>query len=84
MASLTGWGKFTLVYLNDKEIAIKLHNNIANLKKQENISCCFYILGILSGFGEYIMKNVKVLETQCSVENIDDQYCEFLIQKIKL
>lgn len=84
MASLTGWGKFTLTFLNDEEIAIKLHYNIAIIIKQERNFICSYILGLLNGFGEYIMKKVKVLETQCSIENQNNQYCEFLIQKIGL
>jgi len=81
MASLAGWGKFTLVFLNDEEITIKLYNNIAINKKQEKKFICSYILGLLKGFGEYIMKNVNVLETKCSIENLDNQYCEFLIKK---
>lgn len=84
MASLTGWGKFTLAFLNNEEIKIKLHNNIASFKKQEKNLICSYILGLLNGFGEYIMKKVYVIETQCSIKNLDNQYCEFLIQKIKL
>ena len=84
MASLTGWGKFTLAILNDEELAIKLYYNISNFKKQEEKFICSYILGFLNGFGEYIMKNVNVLEIKCSINNQDNQYCEFLIQKIKL
>lgn len=84
MASLTGWGKFSLASLNDKEITVILHYNIAIFKKQEKKCICSYILGLLNGFGEYVMKDVNVLETQCSIDNQDNQYCEFLIQKIKL
>jgi len=84
MASLTGWGKFTLASLDDKEIRVNLYYNIAIFKKQEKTCICSYILGILNGFGEYIMKDVNVIETKCSINNQDDQYCEFLIQKIKL
>ncbi len=85
MASITGWGKFTLIFLNDEEITIKLYNNIATFNKQEKKFICSYILGLLKGFGEYIMKNVNVLETKCSIENPNNQYCEFLIKKkIKL
>ena len=84
MASLTGWGKFTLAILNDEELAIKLYYNISNFKKQEEKFICSYILGFLNGFGEYIMKNVNVLEIKCSINNQDNQYCEFLIQKLKL
>ena len=84
MASLTGWGKFTLTILNEEELVIKLFHNVSNLKKQEKKFICFYILGFLNGFGEYIMKNVNVLETKCSSNNQDNQYCEFLIHKIKL
>ena len=82
MASLTGWGKFTLAILNDEELTIKLYYNISNLKKQEKNFICSYILGFLNGFGEYIMKNVNVLETKCSINNQDNQFCEFLIRKI--
>jgi len=83
MASLTGWGKFKLTFLDDEEMIIKLNNNIATFKNQEKKYICSYILGILNGFGEYIMKNVNILETKCSIENIDNRYCEFLIKKIK-
>jgi len=81
MVSLTGWGKFTLGILSDEEVTIKLYYNISNFEKPEKKYICSYILGILNGFGEYIMKNVNVVEIKCSNNNQENQYCEFLIQK---
>ncbi|QEE14857.1 hypothetical protein DSAG12_00677 [Promethearchaeum syntrophicum] len=84
MTSLTGWGKFTLGIFSDEEISIKLYYNISKFEKREKKFICTYVLGILNGFGEYIMKNVKISEIKCSNNNKENQYCEFLIQKIKL
>ena len=81
MVSLTGWGNFSLISLTEGEIKIKLLDNVATYCNIERDYICSYILGILTGYGEYLMENVKVSEIQCSIKNQEHIYCEFLIQK---
>ena len=42
---------------------------------------CYYITGLLAGFGEYALYKVNVLENTCCVEDPSLKSCEFRIEK---
>lgn len=81
MVSTSGWGKFKAEKISEEEITIKLEYNIS--KGEENLSrdICYFINGLLSGFGEFALYSAQVTEIECSVINSDIKACKFVVKK---
>ncbi|MHA1194490.1 MAG: hypothetical protein ACTSRH_01030 [Promethearchaeota archaeon] len=76
-----GWGVFTPKKVTEDLIIINVEHNISNDLENKSKYICYYINGILAGFGEYALYRVNVTETECSVENSKLNYCKFNIEK---
>jgi predicted hydrocarbon binding protein len=80
--SSQGWGKFTPKKITEDLIVLELYHNISNDLNNNSKYICYYITGILSGFGEYALYRVNVSESNCSIENDKLNSCEFRIEKL--
>ena len=76
-----GWGRFTPQKISDNLIVIELHHNISNDLNNKSKYICYYITGILAGFGEYALYKVNTIENTCCVEDPNIKSCEFRIEK---
>ena len=77
-----GWGIFNPKQISDNLIVIELQHNIANNLNNKSKYICYYITGLLAGFGEYALYKVNVIENRCIIEDSDLNSCEFRIEKI--
>jgi len=77
-----GWGIFIPKQISDNLIVIELQNNISNIFNNKSKYICYYITGILVGFGEYALYKVNVIENNCNIEDPSRNSCEFRIEKI--
>jgi len=77
-----GWGIFIPKQISDNLIVIELQNNISNIFNNKSKYICYYITGLLAGFGEYALYKVNVTENNCNIENPGLNSCEFRIEKI--
>ena len=77
-----GWGRFTPKKISDNLIVIELHHNITNDLSNKSKYICYYITGLLAGFGEYALYKVNIIENTCYVEDPSLKSCEFRIEKI--
>jgi predicted hydrocarbon binding protein len=76
-----GWGVFNPKQISDNLIVIELQHNISNKVNNKSKYTCYYIAGLLSGFGEYALYKVNVIENTCSIEDPSLNSCEFRIEK---
>jgi predicted hydrocarbon binding protein len=76
-----GWGYLTPKKISDDLIIIELNHNISHEMDAKSKYICYYITGILSGFGEYALYKVSVVETKCCLEDPKQNSCEFRIEK---
>ncbi|MBY9009672.1 MAG: hypothetical protein KGD74_07400 [Candidatus Lokiarchaeota archaeon] len=76
-----GWGIFNPKQISDNLIVIELQHNISNNLNIKSKYTCYYITGLLAGFGEYALYKVNVIENNCSIEDQDLNSCEFRIEK---
>jgi len=76
-----GWGRFTPKKISDNLIIIELHHNISNDLGSKLKYICYYITGLLAGFGEYALYRANVIENNCCIENPSLGSCEFRIEK---
>ena len=77
-----GWGKFTPKKISEDLIVFELFHNISNDLTNKSKYICYYVTGILSGFGEYALYKVNVTESICCLENDQLKSCEFRIEKL--
>ena len=77
-----GWGKFNPTKISEDLIVLELYHNISNDLNNKSKYICYYITGILSGFGEYALYRVNVTESNCCSENTKLSSCEFRIEKL--
>ncbi len=77
-----GWGYLSPKKISDDLIVIELSHNISHEIDAKSKYICYYITGILSGFGEYALYKVNVLETKCCLEEPKHNSCEFRIEKV--
>jgi predicted hydrocarbon binding protein len=77
-----GWGYLTQKKISENLIIFELNHNISNDLNVKSKNICYYLTGILSGFGEYALYKVNVLETKCCIENPKLESCEFKLEKI--
>ena len=81
MISNLGWGKFTATRITEDLITIKLLHNISSELEDNSSYFCFFLNGLLTGFGEFALYRVNVIETQCKLQNSGVDFCEFKIEK---
>ncbi|MFX0058713.1 MAG: hypothetical protein ACFE85_14520 [Candidatus Hodarchaeota archaeon] len=76
-----GWGKFTPKLISEDLIILELYHNVSNELENKSKYICYFITGLLSGFGEFALYRVNVVENQCCLENSKLDNCEFRIEK---
>jgi predicted hydrocarbon binding protein len=74
-----GWGRFNPKIISEDSIVIDLHHNISSELENKSKYFCYFITGLLAGFGEFALYRVNVEETQCSLEDLSLENCEFRI-----
>ena len=74
-------GNFSVEKVTEDEIIVHLKDNIALTEEQPLNHICDFLSGYLSGFGEFAMYSAQVIETECSVLNHSQSFCEFKILK---
>ena len=75
------WGRFAPKKISDNLIVIELQHNISNDLDNKSKYICYYLTGILAGFGEYALYKVNVIENICCIEDPSLKSCEFRIEK---
>lgn len=81
LLSNQGWGLFTPKTTTKEIITIELQYNISSELKESSKYSCYFINGLLSGFGEFALYRASVVETNCCLENPNIKFCEFTIEK---
>lgn len=77
-----GWGRFIPQQISDDIIILELFHNIRTELKNKSKYICYFITGLLTGFGEFALYKVNVIESKCSLENDTFESCEFKIEKV--
>jgi len=77
-----GWGLFVPKHISEDLIVIELYHNISLGLENKSKFFCYFINGIMTGFGEFALYQVNVSETQCCLETSHKNYCEFRIERI--
>jgi predicted hydrocarbon binding protein len=84
MMSASGWGLFTAELISDELIVITLKYNISQEEGSFTKDICYFINGLLTGFGDFALYNVNVTESDCSLTDTNNEVCRFEIQKRKI
>ena len=79
--SQIGLGRFNIKQVSDEVIIVEHHGNVSLELESKSKYFCYFIQGIMTGFGEFALYRVDVKETQCCIENPDIKNCEYLITK---
>lgn len=74
-----GWGRFNPKNVSEGSIVIDLHHNISSELENKSKYFCYFITGLLAGFGEFALYRVNVVEIQCCLEDLNLENCEFRI-----
>jgi predicted hydrocarbon binding protein len=77
-----GWGRFVPKEISDTIIIIDLYHNVSSELENKSKYICYYITGILAGFGEYALYRVNVTEGDCLLEKPELDSCRFKIEKV--
>ncbi|MBD3193679.1 MAG: hypothetical protein GF317_01385 [Candidatus Lokiarchaeota archaeon] len=83
LISIQGWGELTPREINEELITIELKHNISSELESNSKHICYFINGLLSGFGEFALYKVKTTETECCFDNKELDSCIFTIKKVK-
>ena len=76
-----GWGRFIPKQVSEDLIIIDLYHNISSELENKSKYFCYFITGLLTGFGEFALYRVNVNEIECCIETLKLDYCEFKIEK---
>lgn len=76
-----GWGRFIPKQISEDLILIELYHNVSNELESKSKYICYFITGLLTGFGEFALYRVNVTEIQCCLDNIKLDNCEFKIER---
>ena len=78
-----GWGYFIAKEISDKAIIIQVDHLISSQLESETKTkyVCYYLTGLMTGFGEFALYRVSVSETKCCIEDPSSSHCEFKIEK---
>jgi len=77
-----GWGNFVPKKTSEDLIVIELHHNISSELENKSKYFCYFVDGLLSGFGEFALYRVSVSEPNCCLENSSLKICEYEIKKV--
>ncbi|MBN1802121.1 MAG: hypothetical protein JW891_11475 [Candidatus Lokiarchaeota archaeon] len=81
--SQLGWGKFEVKNVSEQEIVISHKENVAKELENPQKFMCYFIKGMLVGFGEYAIykpnSRIMVTETQCVIDDPNAKSCEYII-----
>ena len=78
-----GWGKFIPKQISEDLVIIEVHHNVSTELDGNSKNICYFLTGLLTGFGEYALYRVNISESNCSISNPNLESCEFKIEKIK-
>ena len=76
-----GWGNFVPKQVSEDLIIINLSHNISKELESKSKYICYFVTGLLAGFGEFALYRVNVTENNCCLDNPKLDYCEFRIEK---
>lgn len=78
--STSGWGKFDPVLITEHEIILNVKHNVCEELDIHTKHICYFLKGLLLGFGEYALYRADVNELECTNEN-ENGMCVFSIKK---
>ena len=78
-----GWGRFVPIQISEDIIIVNLFHNISSELENKSKYFCYFVTGLLTGIGEFALYRVNVSETQCSLENLNLDFCEYRIERTK-
>jgi predicted hydrocarbon binding protein len=78
-----GWGRFVPKQVTEEVIILNLFHNISSQLENKSKYFCYFITGLLTGIGEFALYRVNITETQCCLEDLSLDFCEYKIEKIK-
>lgn len=84
MMSASGWGLFTAEVISEDLIVVTLKNNISQEEGSFTKDICYFISGLLTGFGDFALYNAYVVESDCSLIETTADVCRFEILKRKI
>lgn len=84
MFSNMGWGKIEPHEITEEVIILKLYNNISSYMENNFKYICYFISGILSGFGEFALYRASVSEIECMIIDMEKRCCIFKIEKKRI
>ncbi|MBN1216733.1 MAG: hypothetical protein JXA99_15000 [Candidatus Lokiarchaeota archaeon] len=82
LISNLGWGNFIVKNFSEKSITIRLQHNISTELESDSKYICYFITGLLTGFGEYALYRVSTSEIKCCFDDKKSNICEYNITKI--
>lgn len=78
--SASGFGHFEPNKIEEKEIEIRVNHSIAGEMEPLTKHICYFLNGMMLGFGEFALYRAKVDEIECTVDTHKDS-CLFSIKK---
>ncbi len=78
--STCGWGKFEPGIITEQEIIVNIMHNINTELENPTKYICYFLKGLLLGFGEYALYRADVQEVECAGEDAN-KTCVFVIRK---
>ncbi|MFX1321244.1 MAG: hypothetical protein ACFFAQ_06315 [Promethearchaeota archaeon] len=78
-----GWGRLSAKLVSEDLIIIRLYHNISSELENKSKYFCYFITGLLTGFGEFALYRVIVSENECCLEDLNLDYCEYKIERIQ-
>ena len=75
-----GWGRFDPKSISEELIIIDQYHNISTESENKSKYFCYFITGLLTGFGEFALYRVNVTESQCCLEDLNLDLCKFRIE----
>lgn len=79
-----GWGKFIPKQVSDDLIIIDVYQNVSSELEGTDKNVCYFLTGLLTGFGEYALYRVNISESKCSINNPSLDSCEFKIERVSV
>ncbi|MEJ2250953.1 MAG: hypothetical protein P8Y70_09765 [Candidatus Lokiarchaeota archaeon] len=77
-----GWGIITPNKVSEDEIIVDFKNNISAEMESKAKYICYFIKGLLNGFGEFALYKVNVIETDCCIDNPKTKKCVYSIKRL--
>jgi len=80
--STHGWGRFIPKQVSEDLILIQVYHNVSSELEGTAKNICYFLTGLLTGFGEYALYRVNIFESECCITNPNLDSCEFKIERI--